>query len=68
MREKYNFGSIFQHDKQMVDDSSNQFGYSTLFNPDISTKFSTLYLENPDFSLIRPKYPIYSFSKSKDLI
>ena len=58
-------GSIFQHDKQMVDDSSNQFGYSTLFNPDISTKFSTLYLENPDFSLIRPKYPIYSFSKSK---
>lgn len=65
MKEKYNFGSIFQHDKQMGDDSSNQFGYSTLFNPDISTKFSTLNLENPDFSLIRPKYPIYSFSKSK---
>ena len=65
MREKYNFESIFQHDKQIGDDTNNQFGYSTLFNPDISTKFSTLNLENPDFSLIRPKYPVQSFSKSK---
>lgn len=65
MREKYNFGSIFQNDKQNGDDINNQFGYSTLFNSDISTKFSTLNLENPDFSLIRPKYPVYSFSKSK---
>ena len=66
MRNKYEFGSIFQHDKQTIsDDSSIQFGYSTLFNPDISTKLSTLNLENPDFSYIRPKYPIYSFTKSK---
>ena len=65
MREKYNFGSIFQYDKQTNDDNNNQFGYSTLFNPDTSTKFSNSILENPDFSLIRPKYPGYSFSKSK---
>ena len=65
MREKYNFGSIFQHDKQIGDDTNNQFGYSTLFNPDMSTKLSTLNLEYPDFSIIRPKYPIYSFSRSK---
>ena len=67
MRDKYEFGSIFQYDKQTHnnDDSNNQFGYSTLFNPDISTKLSTINLENPDFSVIRPKYPVYSFSKSK---
>ena len=65
MRNKYEFSLIFQHDKQKISDDSNQFGYSTLFNPDISTKLSTLNLENPDFSYIRPKYPVYSFSKSK---
>ena len=65
MREKYIFGSILQHDKQIRDDSNNQFGYSTLFNPDVNYIFSTLNLENPDFSVIRPKYPVYSFSKSK---
>ena len=65
MREKYDFGSIFQHDKQLSDEGNNQFGYSTMFNPDMSTKLSTINLENPDFSLIRPKYPVYSFSKSK---
>ena len=65
MREKYDFGSIFQHDKQMTDENNNQFGYSTLFTPDTSTKLSKSILENPDFSLIRPKYPVYSFSKSK---
>ena len=66
MRNKYEFGSIFQHDKQTIsEDSNNQFGYSTLFNPDVSTKLSTLNLENPDFSYIRPKYPVYSFTKSK---
>ena len=65
MRDKYEFGSIFQHDKQINDENNNQFGYSTLFNPDVSTKLSNINLENPDFSLIRPKYPVYSFSKSK---
>jgi hypothetical protein len=65
MREKYNFGSIFQYDKQNNEDNTNQFGYSTLFNPDTSTKFSNSILENPDFSLIRPKYPAYSFSRTK---
>ena len=66
LRDKYEFGSIFQHDKQNINDERNsQFGYSTLFNPDISTKLSTLNLENPDISIIRPKYPVYSFSKSK---
>ena len=65
MREKYEFGSIFQHDKQNNNDESNQFGYSTLFNPDISTKLSTLNLENPDISIVRPKYPVYSFTRSK---
>ena len=65
MRNKYEFGSIFQHDKQTISDDSNQFGYSTLFNPDISTKLTSLNLENPDFSYIRPKYPVYSFTKSK---
>ena len=64
MREKYDFGSIFQYDKQNNDDNAN-FGYSTLFNPDASTKLSNSILENPDFSLIRPKYPVYSFSRSK---
>ena len=52
---------VFQNN----DETLNQFGYSTLFNPDISTKMSSINLENPDFSLIRPKYPVYSFSKSK---
>ena len=65
MRDKYEFGSIFQYDKQNNDDANNQFGYSTLFNPDISTKSSNINLENPDFAVIRPKYPVYSFSKSK---
>ena len=65
MRDKYEFGSIFQYDKQNNDDNNNQFGYSTLFNPDVSTKSSNINLENPDFSVIRPKYPVYSFSKSK---
>ena len=66
MRDKYEFGSIFQHDKQNInDDSNNQFGYSTLFNPDMSAKLSTLNTENPDISLVRPKYPAYSFNKSK---
>ena len=66
MRDKYEFGSIFQRDKQNIDDeNSNQFGYSTLFNPDISKNLSNIYFENPNFALIRPKYPVYSFSRSK---
>ena len=65
IREKYEFGSIFQYDKQNNDENSNQFGYSTLFNPDTSTKMSNTIFENPDFALIRPKYPVYSFSRSK---
>ena len=66
MRDKYDFGSIFQRDKQNNDDeNSNQFGYSTLFNPNISKNLSNVYLENPNFELIRPKYPKYSFGKSK---
>ena len=66
MRNKYEFGSIFQRDKQRLDDDlNNQFGNSVFFNPDISTKLSNMVLENPDFSYIRPKNPIYSFTKSK---
>ena len=65
MRNKYEFGSIFQRDKQILNDDINQFGNSLLFSPEISTKFSNTAFENPDFSKIRPKNPIYSFCKSK---
>ena len=53
MKGKYDFGSIFQTDKYDKD-------------TDFSTPNKKLdKLENPDFSLIRPRYPAFSFGTSQ---
>lgn len=49
---RYEIGSIFQIDKH---DKENDF----------STPDNNFYLENPNFSLIRPRYPAFSFGNSK---
>ena len=49
---KYNFGSAFQVDKKEFDLSSPR-------------KQKEIILESPDFSLIRPHYPAFSFGTSK---
>lgn len=52
MKGRYEIGSIFQVDKH---DKENEF----------STPDNNFYLENPNFSLIRPRYPAFSFGNSQ---
>lgn len=52
MKGKYDFGSAFYVEKPSQDMSS-------------SNKQKDIALENPDFSLIRPHYPAFSFGTSK---
>ena len=52
MKGRYEIGSIFQIDKH---DKENDF----------STPDNNFYVENPNFSLIRPRYPAFSFGNSK---
>ena len=53
MRAKYEIGSIFHIDKH-----DKEYDFSN------SNKKSHMF-ENPDFSLIRPRYPAFSFGNSK---
>ena len=53
MRAKYEIGSVFHMDKH---DKDYDFSHS---NKKINV------IENPDFSLIRPRYPAFSFGNSK---
>ena len=56
-REKTIFGSIFAKDKYDNDDD--------LDDNKKSTKLSSLYLDNPDVQYTHPKFPKFSFGKSK---
>ena len=53
MKGKYEIGSIFQYDKH---DKETEF-------PSSNKKINQL--ENPNFSLIRPRYPAFSFGTSQ---
>ena len=53
IRAKYDYGSIFQNDKH-----DKNYEFST-------PKKSLDKLENPNFSLIRPRYPAFSFGTSQ---
>jgi len=54
-REKTDFGSVFTKEPN----SNNDTNYNK------STKVNTLYLENPDITYTRLRYPNFSFGKSK---
>ena len=59
MQGRYMHGSIFQTDKVEKDDEDD---YNTTFT---KKKIQMRPLEKPNFSLIRPKYPAFSFGSSE---
>ncbi len=64
---RYEIGSIFQQDNQLKNDKQDDFyqaGFNTLMNPSGGTK-SMMNFEEPNFALIRPRYPAISFGNSK---
>ena len=69
MRNKYEFGSIFQRDKTN-DEQNDLSNYGmTIFNQENKNKNKNKLhlseLENPNIAVVRPKYPVFSFGNEK---